>query len=272
MKRLMLVCMMILCLMMPGSQAENRKTMDQDEARSYACAVLSMSEIDCGNVDIQQMTLSRDDDCWICELADSANAQSRYCLIFDDSGMIHRFQDLSYDLPETIYADYEVPLSDEMNQFLIDANSLTTAWLSQTGGSGYDAFFLAQIVEPDVCLFSIEEMSRYVLVSRRNGAYVILAYGQLTASHGAYGNGITRDQAIETAGRATELQPEPSVLFAGFDGEKMCWNIVLCSQGFDRDFPNSGTFVSVHAHSGDVLRNEFLGSGVVPLYWEFAEE
>lgn len=268
MKRLMLVCVMFLCLAPVSGWAESSTIIDETAARGYAHALLSAHETGYSDIDIQNMIIQQDRDCWICELPADSNGSSGYLIIFDDNGMIHRYQNLSCELPDCVYADYDFPLSEEGNLFLKEANLLTSSWLDGTPGGGYDAFILAQQVSADTWLFSIDEMSRYVLVSRKGDSCTILAYGRMTASYGAYGDHITRDEAIRIAGKAIDSFQDLSVLFVCFDGPEMCWNIVLCSQGFDADMPNRGYFISVQAQSGEIIKNEYLGSGLVPLYWQ----
>ena len=271
MKRLILVCVMLLCLAPMSGRTESSTIMDETAARGYAHALLSAHETGCSDIDIQNMIIQQDRDCWICELPADSNGSSGYLIIFDGNGMIHRFQNMSYELPDCVYADYDYPLSEEGNLFLKEADHLTSSWLEGTPGGGYDAFILAQQVSADTWLFSIDEMSRYALVSRKGDSctiYTILAYGRMTASHGAYGDHITRDEAIHIASKATDSFQDLSVLFVCFDGTEMCWKIVFCSQGFDPDIPNRGFLVSVQAQSGEIMKNEYLGSGLVPLYWQ----
>ncbi len=268
MKLLILVCVMLLCLAPVSGWAESSTIMDETAARCYAHALLSAQETGCSDIDIENMIIQQDGDCWICELSADSNGSSGYLIIFDGNGMIHRFQNLSCELPDCIYADYDYPLSEEGNLFLMDAYYLTSSWLQGTPGGGYDAFTLAQQVSADTWLFSIDEMSRYVLVSREGDSCTILAYGRMTASHGAYGDHITRDEAIRIASKAIDSRQDLLVLFVSFDGPEMNWNIVFSSQVVDPDIPNRGFLVSVQALSGEIMKNEYLGSGLVPLYWQ----
>ena len=216
MKRLLLVCLMILCLVPAGAISDTQVTMAEEAAREYAMAVLSMPEIACADADGMSVDLQRDGDCWICHASSGEKTGDKFVLIFDDNRCIHRFQDLHCKLPDELYRECERPLSEEDSEFLQDAMTAAASWLVLTRGWGFDSFFLDQMISEDNWLFSIDELSSYIVISRTDGACVIRAYGMMTGSHGAYGDGVTKTQAVDLARQAVNPNHRLTVLLVAF--------------------------------------------------------
>ena len=256
-----------------GETNHELTAIDDTEARACASFILQSPEIGVTDSSGMSYSIERDGDCWICEIESVNEASQRYLLVFDDSGCIHRFQDLRYELPEVIFDDYDYD-SDSDDRFLLDADNLTYAWLERTRGWGYDAFFLNQKVTANLWLFSIEEMSEYVLVSRdEDDACTIRAYGLLTASHGAYGNGITHQQAIDLAARTADPyrqivvlsisfhETDNACLLSGNKQRRACWYVVCTNNLSEAQRGSRIYIVVVDALSGDVILREYLGNG-----------
>ena len=277
MKYVMLVCAIILCLVPLCVICDTQVALDEEAAREYAIRVLSMPEIGCTDTESMHIDLQRDGDCWIC-YASSDNKDEGFTLVFDDNRYIHRFQDSHFELPDVLYKDYEYPLSAEGNDFLEYADAITGSWLIATRGWDFQAFFLDQMIDEDTWLFSIDELSSYIVVSRINGTCVIRAYGMMTGSHGAYGDGVTKAQAVDLACQAIDPQNRLEVLYVSFwtgdafttenglEAKKPCWFVILRSRSLmDDTYLGAGYMVKIDANSGDVIEKEFLGHGTGPI-------
>ena len=278
MKRLMLVWVMILSLVPLGAICDTQVALDEEAAREYAIRVLSRPEIGCMDAESMHMDLLRDGDCWICYATSVDNGDGRFTLVFDDNRYIHRFQDSHFELPDVLYKDYEYPLSEEDDDFLQDAHAVAGSWLATTRGWDFESFVLDQMIDEDTWLFSIDELSSYIVISRINGTCVIRAYGMMTGSHGTYGDGVAKTQAVELAYQAVDPHHRLEVLFVSFwtgdvfttedgvEAAKPCWHVILRSRGvMDDAYPGTGYMVKIDAISGDITDNLFLGHGTGPI-------
>ncbi|MBR6029472.1 MAG: hypothetical protein IKP40_10315 [Clostridia bacterium] len=204
-KRL-LALFLILSLTVSLAGAEAPAQMEIADALSFARSFFERSEI-AGQA--PAMTLNRDDDCWVCEAAPSEGKDKGFLLIFDDSGRVHRYQNLQYALPEIPAAANSWRTGTEgllTGDALDEISTAVDRLLMDTRGWGYNVTGVSADIGDGLYLLTLDDFLSYALVSYTPDSCVIAAYGDLETSHGAYDSGLTRNQAIAIARLTAEAK------------------------------------------------------------------
>ena len=206
------LCLLLSCLLLVScclaEEAAPAGPMDTMAAIGFAQAFLEREEIaGCTGL---PLTVARDDDCWVCEIGPSDWNAAGYRLIFDDTGRIHLFQNLLCSPPELPAGanDWAVGMTEapdalaagRMDEVLAALEKL----LTETRGSSFEALGIAAAAEDGVYLLSLDLFEAYALVDLRGDGLAVLAYGDLTVSHGAYPGCISQAEAVAAARQASQ--------------------------------------------------------------------
>ena len=207
-KRILSLLLSCLMLCAAALAEEAPAPMDTLAAIVWAQAFLEREEI--AGYSGLPMNVTRDDDCWVCEVGPSEWNTAGYRLVFDDTGRIHLFQNLLCSLPELPAQanDWAAGMTEapdalaagRMGEVLAALEKL----LTETRGSSFEALGIAAAAEVGVYLLSLDLFEAYALVDLRGDGLAVLAYGDLTVSHGAYPGCISQAEAVAAARQASQ--------------------------------------------------------------------
>lgn len=281
---LLLSFIALLVLGYTNAMAYDMPLVSEEEASDFAVfSVLSSATGGIPDNKIQVQSINWLSDVWVCEVEDISN-QHTYSLVFDDNGLIHRFHDTHCILPTRIEPVPDEPIEEDEAGFLENSHQLTISWLTLTRGWTFESFFLLQKVNDEMMVFSINGLSEYVAVTReKDGSFRICSYGHMMSSQGAYGDGITQQDAISIAKKRLSMD-NPKIAFVGFSvpaafehnvtiiDNILCevdsayipsW-IIFARTGWAEDMSIAMHYMRINAVTGEVLVDAWICNGSEP--------